>query len=166
MNKTQILNHRQIEQKLNRIAWQIFEDNANEKAIIIAGINGNGYEIAKSITNLLEKISDIKVSLTELVINKEQPFSNDISVSLGVDDYKEKVVILIDDVLNSGKTMIYGVKHFLNVPLKKLNTAVLLDRQHNRFPIKADYVGTSLSTTIQEHITVELNETESVAYLS
>ena len=106
------------------------------------------------------------MSLTELVINKEQPFSNDISVSLGVDDYKEKVVILIDDVLNSGKTMIYGVKHFLNVPLKKLNTAVLLDRQHNRFPIKADYVGTSLSTTIQEHITVELNETESVAYLS
>lgn len=166
MNKTQILNHRQIEQKFNRIAWQIFEDNANEKDIVIAGINGNGYEIAKSITAILEKISDIKVNLTEVVINKESPFSNDISVGLEIDDYKDKVVILIDDVLNSGKTMIYGVKHFLNVSLKKLNTAVLLDRQHNRFPIKADYVGTSLSTTIQEHITVEFHEGENIAYLS
>lgn len=166
MNKTQILNHRQIEQKFNRIAWQIFEDNANEKNIVIAGINGNGYEIAKYITAILEKISDIKVSLAEVTMNKEKPFSNDISVNIEIDDYKDKVVILIDDVLNSGKTMIYGVKHFLSVPLKKLNTAVLLDRQHNRFPIKADYVGTSLSTTIQEHITVELQEDNNVAYLS
>ena len=166
MNKTEILNHRQIEQKFNRIAWQIFEDNANEDSIVIAGINGNGFKIAQYITAILKDISDIKVTLTEVIINKETPFYNDISVNLDADDYKDKVVILTDDVLNSGKTMIYSVKHFLNVPLRKLNTAVLVDRHHHRFPIKADYVGTSLSTTIQEHITVELKEGKNHAYLS
>lgn len=166
MTKTVILTNKQIEQKINRIAYEIYENNYDEKSIVIAGIAANGYVLAKRIADVLQKISDISVKLAEIRFDKEDPFTTAGSIPLSDKELKNKVVILVDDVLNSGKTLIFGAKLFLNAPLKRLTTAVLVDRGHNRYPIKADVVGLSLSTTMQEHITVELKKGRDVAYLS
>jgi pyrimidine operon attenuation protein/uracil phosphoribosyltransferase len=162
MNRTQILSEKQIQQKLNRMAWQIFEANYQESVIVIAGINGNGYVLAERLSKIIQDISDVKVLLTEIKIDKKEPFNSPIELSLTESDYSGKVVILVDDVLNSGKTMIYGVKHFLNAPVKKINTTALIDRMHHRFPIRTDYAGLVLSTSIKDHVAVELGTNEGV----
>jgi pyrimidine operon attenuation protein / uracil phosphoribosyltransferase len=166
MSKTLILNSKQIEQKINRIAFQIYENNYGEKEIIVAGISDNGYLFAKRIVDVLQKISPIKAKLIEIKIHKENPAASEIKISLTDKELKNKVIILVDDVLNSGRTLIFGAKPFLISPVKRLTTAVLVDRGHNRYPIKADFVGLSLSTTLQEHITVELKKGKESVYLS
>lgn len=166
MSKTLILNSKQIEQKINRIAYEIYENNYDEKEIIIAGISDNGYILAKRIAGVLEKISPIKHKMIDIKINKENPIAAEIQIALSNKDLKNKVIILIDDVLNSGKTLIFGAKPFLSASVKRLTTVVLVDRGHNRYPIKADFVGLSLSTTLQEHITVELKKGKEAVYLS
>ena len=165
MEKTLVLNKQQLQQKIDRLAWQIYEQNYKEKEIIIAGIANRGVLIAKKIAKRLTEISAIKVKLATIKVDKDNPFYKDIEVDISEKDYKNKVLILVDDVLNSGKTLMYGAKYFLSVPLKKLSTIVLVDRNHNRFPIKADFVGLSLSTTLKEHISVELEKNAGV-YLS
>ena len=165
MEKTLVLNKQQLQQKLDRLAWQIYEQNYKEKDIIIAGIANRGVLIAKKIAKKLTEISAIKVKLATIKVDKDNPFYKDIEVDISEKDYKNKVLILVDDVLNSGKTLMYGAKYFLSVPLKKLSTIVLVDRNHNRFPIKADFVGLSLSTTLKEHVSVELEKNAGV-YLS
>lgn len=162
MGRTQILSEKQIQQKLNRMAWQIFEANYQESVIVIAGINGNGFIIAERLTSIIKSISDINVLLTEIKINKKEPFNSPIELTIDEADYSDKVVILVDDVLNSGKTMIYGVKHFLNAPVKKINTTALIDRMHHRFPIRTDYSGLVLSTSMKDHVAVELGDNEGV----
>jgi pyrimidine operon attenuation protein / uracil phosphoribosyltransferase len=154
--KTLVLNSKQIEQKINRIAYEVYENNYTEKEVIIAGISDGGFQLAQRISKTLEAIAPIKTKLIELHINKDNPLEEDPTHAIPASQIKNKVVILVDDVLNSGKTLMYGAKSFLNVPLKKLSTAVLVDRNHTRFPIKADFVGISLSTTLKEHVTVEL----------
>jgi pyrimidine operon attenuation protein/uracil phosphoribosyltransferase len=167
MTKTLVLNSKQIEQKINRIAYEILENNYTEKEIIIAGISKNGFLLAQRLNNVLKKIATIKTTLIEIVIEKENPLAKEIKISLSEKELKNKVVILVDDVLNSGKTLIFGAKPFLVSPLKRLTTVVLVDRGHNRYPIKADFVGLSLSTTLQEHITVELDKKgKEAVYLS
>ena len=112
----------------------------------------------------LNQISDIKTTLCEIVINKKNPLDT-VSTTLSEEDYKNKSIVLVDDVLNSGATLIYAVKHFLNVPLKRFKTAVLVNRNHKKYPVKADFKGISLSTSIKEHVVVEFNENETIAYL-
>lgn len=158
MSKTLILNSKQIQQKINRIAYEIYENNYDEKEIIIAGIAKNGFILAQHIVKVLQKISPIKTKLIEIVIDKKNPLSSEIKIALTDKELQNKVIILVDDVLNSGKTLIFGAKPFLTSPVKRLTTVVLLDRGHNRYPIKADFVGLTLSTTLQEHITVEFNK--------
>lgn len=167
MKKTLILNSKQIQQKINRIAYEIYENNYTESEIILAGIANNGYLFAKRLTEVLTSISPIKIKLIEIVIDKKNPLSKEITIALSEKELKNKVIVLVDDVLDSGKTLIFGAKPFLNSPIKALTTAVLVDRGHNRYPIKADFVGLSLSTTLQEHITVELDKKgKETAYLS
>ena len=167
MNKTLILNSKQTQQKINRIAYEIYENNYDEKEIIVAGIAGNGYILATLIVDVLKIISPIKTKLIEIVIDKKNPISTKIEIALSEKELQNKVIILVDDVLNSGKTMIFGAKPFLTTPVKRLTTVVLVDRGHNRYPIKADFVGLSLSTTLQEHITVEINKKgKEIVYLS
>jgi len=167
MTKTLILTGKQIEQKINRIAYEIYENNYTEKEIIIAGIVDNGYILAKRIAAVLQKISAIKIVLTEVFVDKEDPAAHEIKIALSDKELKNKVIVLVDDVLNSGKTLIFGAKPFLSSPVKRLTTVVLVDRGHNRYPIKADFVGLSLSTTLQEHITVTFDKKgEEAVYLS
>lgn len=156
--KTLVLNDKQIEQKINRIAYEIYENNYEEKDIIIAGIAPNGFFLAQKITKVLEKISPIKVRLLEIEIDKENPIAEKVKFELSDKEIKGKVILLVDDVLKSGKTLIYGARYFLSAPVKRLSTVVLVDRNHTRYPIKADYVGISLATTLKEHISVELGK--------
>lgn len=159
-----ILNKSQIEQKTRRIAYQIYETNSSEKEIIVAGIVGNGFIFAEKLVEVLQEISTLKVTICKVIIDKKNPL-NPISTSLEVKDYTNKSLILVDDVLNSGTTLIYGIKHFLNVPLQKFKTAVLVNRNHKKYPVKADFKGISLSTSIKEHIQVEFSTDNAVAYL-
>jgi pyrimidine operon attenuation protein/uracil phosphoribosyltransferase len=159
-----ILNQEQINQKVKRIAYQIYESNSNEKEVIIAGIVGNGFIFAKKLVATLEEISTLKIVTCEVFINKKKPLEP-ITTSLEISEYKNKSLVLVDDVLNSGTTLIYGVKHFLNVPLKRFKTAVLVNRNHKKYPVKADFKGVSLSTSIKEHIQVEFSKNDAKAYL-
>ena len=151
-----ILTHDEIVHKIKRIAYQIYENNAEEKEIVLAGIETNGYTLAKKLKTVLKKISSIEPILCKVTIDKKNPI-NDIKTSIAQEDYKNKSIILIDDVLNSGTTLIYGVKHFLYVPLKQFKTAVLVNRNHKKYPVKADFKGISLSTSLQEHINIDLD---------
>jgi len=160
-----ILTHKEIEHKIKRISFQIFETFVDEKEVIIAGISKSGFILAKKIATELETISDLKVLLCEVYINKQNPQER-ITTSISSEIYKNKALILVDDVLSSGTTLIYGVKHFLEVPLSKFKTAVLVDRNHKKYPVKADFKGLSLSTSLQEHIQVVFEENNSYAYLS
>lgn len=148
-----ILDHSQINHKIKRIAYQIYESNVNESRIILAGITKNGFQLAKKLQKELEQISDIKVSLCEVRINKKDPLQ-EVKTSLSSEEYKNKSLVLVDDVLNSGTTLIYGVRHFLDVPLKQFRTVVLVDRSHKKFPVKADFKGISLSTSLSETVKV------------
>jgi len=162
--KNIILNTLAVSQKTRRIAYQILESNSNEKEVIIVGIVGNGLLFAKEIVRDLNQISDIKTTLCEIVINKKNPLDT-VSTTLSEEDYKNKSIVLVDDVLNSGATLIYAVKHFLNVPLKRFKTAVLVNRNHKKYPVKADFKGISLSTSIKEHVEVVFDGKRSKAFL-
>ena len=164
MTKSKILNKKQIQQKLTRMAWQIYEANYQESEITIAGIKGNGFVIAERLAKIISDISEIEIHLTEIKINKKSPLDSPIKLRPENVNYTDQVVILVDDVLNSGKTMIYGVKHFLDIPVKKIYTTALVDRKHHRFPIRTDYSGLILSTSIKDHVAVELGDNEG-AYL-
>ncbi len=162
-NTNVILTHEQIQHKIKRIAYQIYETNVNEKEIVIAGIAENGFIFAQRLGKILEEISEIKVTLCEVTLDKKSP-QNTVSTSIEPSDYKNKPLVLADDVLNSGTALIYGVKHFLDVPLTRFKTAVLVNRNHKKYPIKADFKGISLSTSLHEHITIEFGK-EDIAFL-
>ena len=150
-----ILTPEQIENKLERIAYQILEANGDNQTIIIAGVVSNGFAVAKRIIHHLKANSSKEILSCEIIINKKNP-RNPIQTTLTSNDYKDKSVVLVDDVLHTGTTLIYAVKHFLSVPLKQCKTAVLVDRNHKKFPIKADYKGVSLSTSINENVAVQV----------
>ena len=160
-----ILTQQEIAHKTKRIAYQIYETFADETEVVLAGIASNGFIFAQKIATELETISDLKVTLCEVTINKQRP-QDAVTTSLPPEAYAGKCLILADDVLNSGTTLIYGVKHFLDVPLKKFKTAVLVDRNHKQYPVKADFKGLSLSTSLQEHISVVFGKEEEYACLS
>lgn len=165
MKRSIILTNTEIQHKIKRIAFQIYENNSNQKEVVIAGIANNGFLLAKKLKTALEKISSIKITICEVTIDKKNPL-NPIETSIKTNDYKNKSLVLVDDVLNSGTTLMYGVRHFLAVPLKQFNTAVLVNRNHKKYPVKADFKGISLSTSLQEHITVEVAGNKIIAYLN
>ncbi len=148
-----ILNNEQIQHKIKRIAYQIYESNVDESEIILAGIARSGFVFANRLKTVLEEISNLKVTLCEVKLDKKNPL-NGVKTSLPTSNYQDKSIVLIDDVLNSGTTLIYGIKHFLEVPLKRFKTAVLVDRSHKKYPVKADFKGISLSTSLNEMVKV------------
>jgi pyrimidine operon attenuation protein/uracil phosphoribosyltransferase len=166
MSKNIILTNQEIEHKITRIAYQIYETFVDEQEVVLAGIATNGFVFAQKIAEQLQKIAPLKIFLCEVVIDKQHP-QQSITTSLSKEEYTNKGLILIDDVLNSGTTLIYAVRHFLDVPLKKFKTAVLVDRNHKKYPVKADFKGISLSTSLLEHVQVVFEDNgTSYAYLS
>lgn len=156
--KILVLNHQQIQQKIDRIAYQILEDNLEESEVVIAGILPQGSLIAQRLKQVLDQIAPFTCRMININLNK-QSSTLQFSVDEDVNTCANKVVILVDDVLNSGKTLAYGFGIFLDVPLKKLRTVVLVDRNHKSFPVSTDFAGIALSTVLKEHIYVSLSET-------
>ena len=159
-----ILNHQEIEHKIRRISYQIFETFADENEIILSGIAQNGYVLAEKIAKVLKDVSEINVVLCEVIIDKKNPFKT-VTTTIEKTRYENKGIVLIDDVLNTGNTLIYSVKHFLEVPIKKLKTAVLIDRNHKKYPVKVDFKGISLSTSLKDHVKVVFIENNNQALL-
>ncbi|MBL4625287.1 MAG: phosphoribosyltransferase [Flavobacteriales bacterium] len=164
--KTLILSTERLHQKLNRIAHEIHENHFEDKELIIIGIADRGYIFAKLLTSVLTKISDLDISLHKLKIEKKGMLKEINKQELEKAQLSGKVVLLVDDVLNSGKTLAYGVKHILDYPVKRLCTVVMVNRRHRLYPVRADYVGLTLATTIKEHINVDLQKGKEVVYLS
>tara|TARA_Y100000813_G_scaffold124653_1_gene89563 strand:- start:3992 stop:4498 length:507 start_codon:yes stop_codon:yes gene_type:complete len=158
---TLVLNAQQMEQKLCRMAWEVLEKNHQESHIVIAGISPKGSILAQRLSKHLSDISSILVEVIEVKLDKVNPLSSPVQVSAH-SELNNKVIVLVDDVLNSGKTLMYGAQYFLNQPIKKLMTAILIDRNYKNYPIKADVVGLSLATTLQEHVNVDLGKKEAV----
>jgi len=167
MKKVQILNSEEIQQKTRRIAYQIVEDNYDESELILIGIKPNGFEYAEQLKKEIEAIDDIKVVLLELSLNKSTPLTEEIKLELGKKSLDKKTIIVVDDVANTGKTLYYALKPIMEFFPKKVQAAVLVDRQHKLFPVSPDFVGLSLSTTLQEHIHVKFDgKGKGSAYLS
>jgi len=161
--KKYILSKEVAEKKLRRMAFEILENNINEKEIIFAGIRESGSVVAKVIQKMLGEISSIKTELITIALDKKQP--SEVSLSKKI-DFNDKVIIVIDDVSNSGKTLLYALKPFIDSYPKKIQTLILVERTHTSFPVRPDYVGLSIATTIQEHIFVEVDgDSISGAYL-
>lgn len=156
-DKNYFLSKETASKKLRRIAYEILENNMEEKELILAGIRESGSVVAKNIQKELSAISKIKTTLITLTLDKREP--NEVLISKAF-DFNDKVIIVIDDVANSGKTLLYALKPFLEYHPKKIQAMVLVERKHNNFPVSPDYVGVSVSTTLQEHIYVEVKGDE------
>ena len=156
--ENQILNKKQVLQKVKRLAFEIYEQNFEETKLIIAGIQDTGFLFAQMLANEIKEISPLSPQLLSIELDKFTPLQSEVKLSASPQEIENSVVILVDDVLNTGRTLVYSLKPFINIPIKKIQVAVLVDRNHKHFPIAADFVGYALSTTINEHIHVELSD--------
>lgn len=156
----QILTHRQIKQKIKRLAIEILEHNYEEDEIILAGINNNGIGFAKMLLKQLSDLTEIKISLTRIKLNPANPISEEVELEMPLKDLENKVIIIVDDVANTGRTIFYAFKPFYDALPKKVEVAVLINRQHKSFPVKVDYMGLSLATTLRENIDVKIRDVE------
>ncbi len=159
-----ILDSVQVKQKIRRMAYEIYEHNFNEKTIVIAGIAGQGYVLAQSLIKEIESISPLKTILVKLTLDKSAPQQSDVTLDCNIKDLQKKCIILVDDVLNTGRTFAYGLKPFLSIEVKKIETAVLVNRSHTLFPIYPQYTGYELATTIRDHVEVSLGK-ETAVYI-
>lgn len=164
-NKTLILNDHDIRQKIKRMSYEILENNYDEKELIIIGISQNGSLLARYFTEYLHTISDVNIHTASVTIDKENLAAKSIQMDIEGKIINNKVVILVDDVAHSGKTLTYSMRPLLDHYPKKIQVAVLIDRKHKSFPVTPDYVGLSLSTTMKEHISVEIKPQSMAAYL-
>ncbi len=154
-----ILNDKQIGQKLRRLAYEIIEQNTEVKELYLAGINNNGYRFARLLEEELREIEvcPFETTLIRVSLNPAKPVAEAIKLDIPPDTLKNKTVIIIDDVANTGRTLFYAFKPFLNLLIKKMQVAVLVDRKHKSFPVQVDYVGLSLATTVMDNIDVNLS---------
>lgn len=160
--KNLILDASQVKQKIRRMAYEIYEHNFKEKNIIIAGIEGQGYVLAKLLIKEIESISPLKTTLVKINIDKSAPQQNEIFLDCEIKILKKKSIILVDDVLNTGRTFAYGLKPFLDIEVKKIEIAVLVNRSHTQYPVYPQYTGYELATTIRDHVEVNLGKDTAV----
>lgn len=164
-DKSIVLNQEQIKQKIERIAYEILENTFEEKEIFVGGIAGNGFLLAERIVSKLNEISDQQIKLFEVTVNKDNPNDFPINLSINDQDLSQSTIIIFDDVINSGRTMIHAVKRILDNKISVLKVATLVNRTHRRYPVQADFVGLNMSTTLKDNIIVELGAKE-IAYLA
>lgn len=160
--RTVVLEHDRIQRKLRRMAMQLYEENVGEKSLVLIGIAPRGAKLAARLKQHLEEISPLQVDLHELELDKDAPMQSAARLSSGDAALEGRVVVLVDDVLMSGRTLMYAAAHLIAFPLKRLTTVVLVDRRHRSFPVRADIVGLTLTTTLQEHISVAFGRKDTV----
>lgn len=162
---TKIVNAIALQSSIKRIAYQIFESTIDETEIVIVGIGEQGKILSSLLGDALKKIGNSTLVFVNLTLDKTNPLGT-IKSSIPLSELKNKSLIIVDDVLNTGSTLMYAVSFFLSIPVKQIKTAVMVNRNHKKFPIKADFKGISLSTSLNEHITVLLDGNEKGVYLS
>jgi pyrimidine operon attenuation protein / uracil phosphoribosyltransferase len=162
--KSLILDASQVKQKIRRMAYEIYEHNFKEKGIVVAGIEGQGYVLAKLLVKEIESISPVKAKLVKVSIDKAAPQEKEIQLDCDIKTLKRKSILLVDDVLNTGRTFAYGLKPFLEIEVKKIEIAVLVNRSHTQYPVYPQYTGYELATTIKDHVEVNLGK-EAAVYL-
>lgn len=155
MKRNYILNENTVNRKLTRIAHEVIENNIDVPQLILAGIQSNGVVIAKNIERMLKEVRPVRIESVTITLDKKNPGDVKLSANL---DYQNATIIIIDDVTNSGKTLLYALKPFLSFHPRSIQTLVLVERTHTAFPVRPDYVGLSVATTLQEHIFVEVND--------
>ncbi len=155
-----ILEQERIAYKLRRMAYEIWEKNSDEQEIILIGIDGGGSILAENLSALVKEISPLKVITLPLKVNKKKLPGTAIDPGMNLDG---RTVVLVDDVVSSGKTIFYCLNSLLCFDMKKLMVAVLVDRKHKSFPIASDIVGHTIATTLQDHIEVETEDKKIVA---
>lgn len=160
-----ILNQQQIQQKIVRLGHQLIETAFDQNVLYIGGIVGNGYVLAQLICDVILENSKLQVVCFEIQLNKDEPWSEPITFSIAQKELKNSYIVLVDDVVNSGKTMQYALLKFLEQATKAIKTVALIDRQHRRYPIKTDFAGLSLSTTLKNHVEVDLSPAEAKVFL-
>lgn len=163
--RTLVLDHDRVQRKLMRIAAQLHEEHFEEKSLVLVGIAPRGLELAERLKHLIEGNKGPACEVIALELDKTDPLGGAIRIAAPESAFKDRTVVLVDDVLMSGRTLMHAAAHLVRTPLKRLTTVVLVDRRHRGFPIRADIVGLTLSTTMQEHISVELGRKDAV-YLS
>jgi len=163
-NKTLVLNHKQIQQKIVRIAYEIYERNLREEELVFAGLTGMGYALAELIAEKVREISPIKVKLIAVTLDKSNPKIGEVTLS-DKGPFTDQSILIVDDVLNTGKTLAYAMVPFLEDNVKQIEVAVLVNRSHKLFPVTPDYTGFELATTLSEHITVKLSPEDSTVHL-
>lgn len=160
-----ILNQQQIQQKIVRLGHQLIEEAFDQQCIYVGGIVGNGYVLAQLLADVIAQNSALQVVCFEVRLNKDEPWSEAITFSIEQKELKNSYIILVDDVVNSGKTMQYALLKFLEHATKAIKTVSLIDRQHRRYPIKTDFAGLSLSTTLKNHVEVDLTANDAKVFL-
>ncbi len=163
--RTVVLEHERIQRKLRRMAIELYEQNVGEPGLVLVGVAPRGIKVAERLRRELEQISPLRIELHQLELDKDAPMAGPAKLGNGTVDLAGRTVVLVDDVLMSGRTLMYAAAHLIGSPVKRLTTVVLVDRRHRSFPVRADIVGLTLSTTLQEHISVELGRKDTV-YLS
>ncbi len=167
IKRSLILDQDDINRKIERISYEILEQNDGEQEIILAGIRQKGFVFAQRLESCLRQAGNFSIILTDLQLQKHNPVISEILMGIDPSSVNNKVVIVCDDVANTGKTLLYAMKPFLDFAPKRIQIAVLIDRQHKVYPVSPDFVGLSLSTNMQEHITVEIGTgMEEGVYLS
>ncbi len=161
----QILNAAQIQQKIKRLAIEILEENFEEEEVILAGINNNGMRFARLLHQRLDAIADLRFRLTNIRLNPADPLKDPIRFELPAEAISGRTVIIIDDVANTGRTLFYACAPLMSILPKKVEMAVLVDRTHKAFPVRVDYMGISLATTMRDNITVDLTEGREAVHL-
>lgn len=155
---TLVLDDQQVKDRIKRMAWQVYETHQDETEIILAGIVENGFRLAELLAVDIQAISPLKISLFRIAIDKRNPLAGSPKLDPPTVELEGKPILVVDDVLNTGSTLIYGVKHFLEFNVNQIKTIVLVDRNHKNFPVKADFKGLSLSTNLMEHVEVNITE--------
>ncbi len=155
-----ILNKEQIKQKIRRMAMEVYERHADEKELLIAGINNKGLSLASLLAKEIKEISPIDCQLVNVRINPANPIEQPARILVPDISLTGKSIVLVDDVSNSGRTMFYAMQVFMKELPNSLETAVLIERTHKKFPVEVRFVGTTLATTIQENIEVYLEKSQ------
>jgi pyrimidine operon attenuation protein/uracil phosphoribosyltransferase len=163
-SRTRILDADQVRQKIRRMAYQMYEENFKEKAIVLAGVDGQGYVLAGLIALEYQRIAETDVKVVRVSMDKVTPEKHPVTLDCSMQALKKKSIVLVDDVLNTGRTLAYALKPFLDTDVKKLEIAVLVNRSHSKFPVFPRYSGLELATTLNDHVEVILGK-EPAVYL-
>ena len=156
-----ILDNSDVENKIQRIGLEILEDNIDESKITLFGISDNGKLIAQKLVSLINKISDIKIVLIEVVIENGPIEYN------GKFNILDESIVIIGDVSQTGRTLQLVISNLMEHKPAKIKTSVIINRDQAMYPVKIDYAGLSLSTSVNEHVDVIVDEKDRLSvYLS